>query len=283
MAISIAAAMPLQLTLIQALIIDMDGVLWRGRQPLPGVADFFDLLSENSIRFLLATNNATATRESYVERLSAMGIAVKREQVLTSSAATAQWLQDQLPRGSRVLVVGEEGLVRALTTVGFEVINDPHANGREPVAAVLVGLDRKFTYDKLRAASRAIRAGARFIATNADLTYPAEEGLVPGAGSLVAAIRAASSVTPTIIGKPYRPMFDAALELLQTPPAQTAMLGDRLDTDIEGAHNAGLKTILVLTGVSTAEEAQAAEIKPDLVCNDLVELRQRWLANLIQA
>jgi 4-nitrophenyl phosphatase len=261
---------------IRALIIDMDGVLWRGNQTLPGVADFFEFLRANSIRFLLATNNAARTTEYYVERLRQMGLEVARDQILTSSEATARWLKEQVPNGTRVYVVGEEGLIRALADADFKVV----ADGAE---LVVVGLDRTLTYDKLRRATLSIRAGARFVATNGDVTFPAEEGLVPGAGSIVAALVAATGVKPTVIGKPHRPMFDAALQLLGTDPAHTAMLGDRLDTDIEGAQAARLKTLLVLTGVTTAEEAEASETRPDFIFSDLVELRRAWEASLEKA
>ncbi len=255
---------------IKSLVVDMDGVLWRGGKPLAGVADFFRFLSEREIPYLLATNNAARSADYYVGRLSEMGITMSRERILTSADATARWLTHELPRGARVYVVGESGLTDSLVDAGFQVVEGN-------AAAVVVGLDRTLTYEKLKRAALEIRYnGARFIATNGDFTYPAEEGLVPGAGSMVAAIQTASSATPTIIGKPHRAMFDLALEILKTPREQTAMLGDRLDTDIEGARAAGLTTILVLTGVSTREEAEAAKVKPDMIYSDLNELREHW-------
>ncbi len=275
--------MPLRLASLQALVIDMDGVLWRGAQPLPGVADFFEFLAQNSIRYLLATNNATRSADYAVERMRKLGVATAREQVLTSANATARWLEHQLPAGARVLVVGEKALAQELARVGLEPVDagDPTTEDHR-TEAVVVGLDRGFTYEKLRRAHAEIRAGAKFIATNGDLTFPAESGLVPGAGSIVAAVEAATGVVPTVVGKPFRPMFDTALELLQTPPERTAMLGDRLDTDIEGGRDAGLATILVLTGVTTGEEAEASPIKPDFMYLNLVELREQWAAELAQ-
>lgn len=273
----------MQLAYIKSLIIDIDGVLWRGSKPLPGVADFFSFLQAHSVRFLIVTNNATRTAESLVERLMALGVRVSPDEILTSAKATALYLKQELPEGSLVLIVGEEGLLDALSRVGFRAVQADLAEADDPARAVVVGLDRGLTYRKLLAGTIAIRAGARFIATNTDATFPAEQGLVPGAGSMVAAVQTATSVTPTVIGKPYRPMFDAALDLLNSPKVQTAMLGDRLDTDIQGAQSVGLKTILVLTGVTTAEEANESTIRPDLTVANLVELKEEWESSLAKA
>jgi 4-nitrophenyl phosphatase len=268
---------------IQALIIDMDGVLWRGAEPLPGVADFFEFLAQNSIRALLATNNATRSADFAVERMRRLGVSMRTDQVLTSANATARWLAHQLPAGSPALVVGEVALFQELERAGFQAFDagDPSTED-QPMAAVVVGLDRKLTYDKLRRANAAIRAGAKFVATNGDPTFPTEHALVPGAGSVVAAVQTASGMVPSVVGKPFQPMFDTALELVQTPRQRTAMLGDRLDTDIEGGYKAGLQTILVLTGVTTAEEAAASSIKPDFTFRNLMELRKQWAADLAQ-
>ena len=265
--------MTVSLAANQALIVDMDGVLWRGAYVLPGVADFFSFLTQHSIRVLLATNNATLRAEDYVARLEGMGVHIAREQVLTSADATARWMTREFPAGARVYVIGENGLLDALVQNGFQI-------AEKDVAAVVVGLDRMLTYEKLRRATLELRAGARFIATNGDKTLPTEQGLVPGAGSIVAALVAASAVTPTVIGKPHRPMFDLALEILRSDRAHTAMLGDRLDTDIAGAHAAGLRTIMVLTGVSTRDEAYASAIKPDFIFENLPDLIQVWKASL---
>ncbi len=266
-----------QLGAIRALIIDMDGVLWRGSQVLPGVAEFFAFLNHNSIRFLLSTNNATRTAESVVEQMKRIGVDIKSEQGLTSANATARWLRHKLAPGARVLVIGEKALSQELAREGFDPVDptDPLRSG-ERTAAVVVGLDRRFTYDKLYRAMVEIRLGAEFIATNGDVTFPAEHGLAPGAGALVAAVRAASQTEPTTIGKPHQPMYETALELLGTPREQTAMLGDRLDTDIEGGEAAGLPTILVMTGVTTEGELRASRIKPTFVFPDLIALVEQW-------
>jgi HAD superfamily hydrolase (TIGR01457 family) len=272
--------MAAQLALIRSIVIDIDGVLWRGAKTLPGVVAFLDFLRAHFIRFLLVTNNATRTPESLAQRFAAIGVSIPPTQILTSARATALYLLRELPAGSHILVVGEEGLIDALNQVGFDAIGADEADGGGPAAAVVVGMDRDVNYRKLSGAFSAIRSGARFVATNADTTFPIEGGMLPGAGAIVAAVQAATSSAPTVIGKPNRPMFEAALELLQTPPSNTAMLGDRLDTDIQGAEGAGLLTILVLTGVTSMEEANASTLKADLTFTDLNELRGRWEAEL---
>ena len=255
---------------IRGLVMDMDGVLWRGDTNMPGVADFFAFLRKRGIRFLLATNNATRTPGYYVERLQSNGVNIRPEDVLTSSLATARYLRRTNANGARILIIGEEGLISALREAGFELVE----RGAQYVVA---GLDRELTYEKLKRATLEIRAGARFIATNPDKTLPTDEGLVPGAGSILAAIETASGKPPDIIiGKPARTMFDLAVETLGLPRDQVAMLGDRMDTDIEGAHAADLHTILVLTGITMREELEHAAVQPDWVFDDLRALQAAW-------
>jgi len=258
---------------LRALLIDMDGVLWVGDRPLPGVSEFFRLLETNRIQYILVSNNATRRAGYTVERLARMGIPVSAEHVLTSADATPLYLTRKFPALKRVYVVGETALRQALQEAGIEIV----AEGAD---AVVVGLDRDLRYESLRRAALEIRRGARFIATNTDRTLPTEARLVPGAGSIVAALEAATDVQPLIIGKPGRPMFELALDLMQTPPGATAMLGDRLDTDIDGAAQLGIKTILVLTGVSTRDEARAHPIQPDFIFDDLPQLVAAWSAQL---
>lgn len=254
---------------LRSLLIDMDGVLWRGDETLPGVTDFFDFLDKENLSFILVTNNATRRSDHTINRLAGLGVKVQPSQVLTSAEATARWVKTNLPGVSKIVVVGEQALIDELTQAGFSIV-------QENADAVVVGLDRGLTYDKLSRAALEIRAGAKFIATNTDLTLPTEKGLVPGSGSIVAALVAATGVEPVVIGKPFRPMFSLALDSLHTAPESTAMLGDRLDTDIDGASRAGLKTILVLTGVSTRLEAETNPIRPDFIFADLPELIDAW-------
>ncbi|CAG0940380.1 4-nitrophenyl phosphatase [Anaerolineae bacterium] len=254
---------------IRALVIDADGVLWHGRQPLPGVPAFFDFLRARNIRFVIATNNSARPASEIAERLAHFGTAITDSQVLTSAEATALYLPHLAPRGSRVLAIGGEGIAHEVTRAGYALVE-------KDADVVIVGIDWSLTYDKLKRAALEIRRGAKFVGTNADKTFPTEEGLVPGAGSIIAALQTATDIAPIIIGKPERAMFDIALEKMGAARESAVVLGDRLDTDIEGAQRAGLKSILVLTGVTTRESLAQSSIQPDWVAENLNALREMW-------
>lgn len=254
---------------IHALVIDADGVLWRGRQPLPGVPAFFDFLHARQIPYIIATNNSARPESDVVEKLARYGTRVEEHHILTSSQATALCLPRLVPNARRVLVVGGEWLGTVLTRAGYQVVD-------QDADVVVVGIDWNLTYEKLKRATREIRRGAKFIGTNADKTFPSEDGITPGAGSILAALEAASEVTPIVIGKPERLMFDIAVEKMGATPSTTASLGDRLDTDILGGQRAGLRSILVMTGVTTPEMLAQSSIRPDWVFDDLVALREAW-------
>jgi 4-nitrophenyl phosphatase len=273
----ITATLPNVLRTARAFIFDMDGVLYRGSQPLPGVADLFNILTLRGVHFLLATNNSMATQDAYVTRMAAMGVEVVTDQIQTSATVTRDVLKDELPAGARILAVGMPALEATLLT-GTEFTIATGEPG-ETVDAVVVGLDLNFTYDKLRRASDAIVAGAKFIATNADATLPHESGFQPGAGSLVAAIATASGVTPVVVGKPQTLMMTKGVEGLGVLPGEAVMVGDRLDTDILAGHRAGLHTALVLTGVSQREDLATAEVLPDFVFADLPALTRELTAD----
>jgi 4-nitrophenyl phosphatase len=263
-----------QLTLaqIRSLIIDVDGVLWKGRETLPGVSTFFDFLRRRKIPFVIASNNSARPASDIVERLATLNVRVTPSEVLTSAEATAIYLPRLVGKNARVFLVGGEGVRDALEGAGFQIVE-------QNAEVVVVGLDRELTYDKLKRASLEIRRGAKFVGTNGDKTYPTDEGLAPGSGAIIAAIETATDVTPTIIGKPARAMFDIAIEQMGADPRACAMLGDRLDTDIEGAQRAGLKSILVLTGVATPESLKKSEIQPDFTFENLDALRESWEKN----
>lgn len=269
---------------INAFIIDMDGVLYRGEAAIPGAAGFLALLREQGKKFLLLTNNSTRTPAQYVEKLARMGIQVDQGHIFTSAQATALYLRQVARPGSRVYLVGMDGIREALLAEGFTL-----TDGTD-VDFVVVGMDTTVTYEKLKKATLAIRAGARFIATNPDRTLPTEEGIVPGAGSILAAIETATGVKPTIVGKPQKPIFDIALKRLGSRPEETAVIGDRLETDILGGIRSGLKTILVLSGVTTREDLAGdptgrsrPEIKPHWVFESVKELAEElarhWRGN----
>ena len=251
---------------ISAIISDMDGVLWRGTQALPGMRAFFDFLFERELDFVLATNNSRNTPADYVHKLAGMGVAgIHPHHIVTSGTATVSSLSASYPAGTGMYVVGGDGLKQLLIRAGYELVE-------KDAEAVVCGIDFDLTYNKARTATLLIRAGAAFIGTNPDSSFPTPEGLVPGAGSILSLIEAASGVTPTIIGKPERGMFEAALRQLGTCPEETLMIGDRIGTDIAGAQALGIKTALVMTGVETNDSLEASDVKPDFVFAGLPEL-----------
>jgi len=262
--------MPFDWSTIRGVIADMDGVLWRDKEILPGASAFFQQLAADHIPYTFATNNSTRTAAYYVEKISALGIKVSEAQIISSSIATADYLKQVYPRETCIYVVGEIGIREVLQTAGFTLIESID----EPVQLVVVGLDRDISYQKLHFASTHIRRGAIFIATNPDKTFPIPGGLSPGAGSIVAAVAAAAGKSPDrIVGKPGFPMFQIALQHLGTAPHETLMIGDRLETDIEGAAHVGIRTALVLSGV-TADRSIIAEssTQPDIIADDLAGL-----------
>jgi len=251
---------------IRGVLFDLDGVIYLGARPLPGVQELFDWLEATGRPYCLVTNNSTRTPVQYQAVLQGMGIHVPLSTIFTSALATAQYLQKLYPAGTPVYVIGEDGIHDALARAGFQ--EDP----RRP-AIVCVGLDRHLTYEKLRTGCLAIRAGARFVATNPDRTLPTEDGLVPGNGAIVAALQTATDVEPIVIGKPSATMIDLAIERLGTPKEATVIIGDRLDTDIAAGAAAGIATALVLTGVHRLEDIPRFPAPPDFVVQDLIEFR----------
>jgi 4-nitrophenyl phosphatase len=265
--------MTLPFASLRAAILDMDGVLWRADHVLPGVAEFFTFVQQHRLAFVLATNNSTKTVGSYVERLNRIGVPAQPEQVITSAVATADYIGHRYPPETPLYVIGETGIHQTLAERGYH--EDPAT-----AQVVIVGLDTRLTYEKLTTATLRIRAGADFIGTNGDRTFPISGGLAPGNGSLLAALQAATDVEPIVIGKPERIMFDVALQRLGTTPEQTLMIGDRLETDILGAQRAGLPSALVLTGVTPGDQAREDGVRPDGVFEDLMALYRAWQAAL---
>jgi 4-nitrophenyl phosphatase len=254
---------------LRNLIIDMDGVLYRGREAIAGAGDLIGFLRRQRIGFMLATNNATRTPPQFVDKLAGMDVQVYPHEVMTSSLATASYLARIAPSGADVFVVGMDGLRTALEEAGFRLVED----GAHYVVA---GMDFTVCYERLAQASLQIRAGARFIGTNPDLTFPSEQGILPGAGSLLAFLEAASGVKPVIIGKPETAMLEQVLACLDAQPASTAILGDRLETDILAGRRAGMHTILVLSGVTDEAILSGSEVQPDLVFDDVAHLHNAW-------
>jgi 4-nitrophenyl phosphatase len=258
----------------RGILIDMDGVLWRGKEFLPGVKEFVETLRTRGIPFLLVTNNSTVSPVSTVNRLAEIEFVLEPDEVVTSALATASYLQGILPEGSRILVIGEEVVRNALEDAGFELL-ETHASAD----AVVVGFDRHVNWQKMTEAALAIQAGALFVGTNPDVSFPIEAGQAVGNGAIIRAIAAATSTMPTIVGKPEPLLFEQALRQIGLQAEQILMLGDRLETDILGAQRAGIATALLLTGVTSAPEARLSEIKPDFIFEDLSSLTREIQAD----
>ncbi len=253
------------MTALKALLLDMDGVLWRGTQPIGSVTENLATIAAKGLKAAFVTNNSTLTVEQYQEKFRKFGAKVEAKQIYTSANSAAHYLHMQYPQGGSVYVIGETGIQQALETRGFTLADTD-------CIAVVAGLDRQLTYDKLRTATQLIAMGAAFIGTNPDRTLPSPDGPVPGAGSILAALQAASGVQPTIIGKPGAAGFMAAMDAMGVTPQETLMIGDRVDTDVAGAQAAGCRAGLVLSGITTEAEARAWQPAPDYVAADLATL-----------
>ena len=260
---------PFALGSFRYLITDMDGVLWRGPEPMPGLVEFIRFLRDRAIKFVCATNNPSTLAGKLAERLCGWGAAVSPAEIVTSATATADYLATSLPPGSRLYVIGMEGLRAPLLECGFELAD-------RDVAAVVVGIDWNVTYNQLKQAALLIRAGAKFIGTNSDRTFPTPEGIIPGNGALLALLETATDVKPIVMGKPEPVLYEMALKRLRAVPDQTLVLGDRLETDILGAVRLNLKSALVLSGVTTRAELAASDYQPDRVFDDIADLTRQW-------
>jgi NagD protein len=233
---------------IRSWLMDMDGVLVHEEQAIPGAAGFLARLRETATPFLVLTNNSIYTRRDLAARLVASGLDVPEESIWTSALATARFLEDQRPGGS-AFVIGEAGLTTALHQAGYTLTE------RDP-DYVILGETRTYSFERITRAIRLILGGARFIATNPDPTGPAPDGPLPATGSVAALVSRATGVAPYYIGKPNPLMMRSALNAIEAHSETTAMIGDRMDTDVVAGLEAGLETILVLTGVTTRAEAE---------------------------
>lgn len=248
--------------MLRGLIFDLDGTLYTGDQEVPGAGAFVQTCLQRGLRCLFVTNRANRLPETVAAHLRSYGIPCEADDVLTTSQATAQLLSP-----GRAYVIGEDGLINPLLAAGFIVAD-------QDVDYVIVGFDRAFSYDKLLTACRCIGAGGRFIATNPDRALHLETGMSPGTGALVAAVQAGSGATPMIIGKPERRIMDMALAKLALNADEVWAVGDNLETDIPAGAAAGMRTVLMLTGVSTVDDIQAAPVKPDCIMRTYAELEQ---------
>lgn len=248
---------------------DLDGVVWKGDRPIAGAPDTIRTLRDAGKRVAFVTNNSSETAETYAKKLAEMGAGGSPDEVVSSADATARLLEKEVPglRGRLAYVIGGEGLLNAVASVGARI-----ANGEEgkDASLVVVGWDQGLTFDKLRLATLAVRAGAMFVASNTDATYPAQEGLWPGAGAIVAALRTSTGVEPLVAGKPDPGVFQVARERLGGSPA--LVVGDRVETDIMAAHAAGWPAALVLSGATGVPELATAPAWPDFVLSRLTDV-----------
>ena len=260
---------------VRLVIFDLDGVVYRGGEPIPGAAELVEWLHAERVLVRFATNNSMVARAGYVERLAAMGIPAAVEEIVTSTSATVAHLALHAPEVHSVLAIGADGMREELVAAGLDVVMADDAGPPEYLGeplgrsfdAVIVGLDPGLDYRRLAIAMTAVASGARLVATNADERYPTPLGFLPGAGSIVAALSVATGVTPQVIGKPAPAMFEAILASSGVPPERAVVVGDNPAADVAGAHRAGCAAILVLTGVATARVAEAleGEARPDAV------------------
>ena len=254
---------------IKSLIIDMDGVIWRSDAPIGDLSAIFKRVRERGLKFVFATNNSTRTSEQYGLRLQEFGVDVEPWQVVTSSQAAAHAMAQKFSPGTKVFMIGEDGLRLPLEEKGFEVLATEDA---PQARAVVMGLDRGVNFQKLVEATLLVRSGIPFYGTNTDKTFPTPRGQIPGAGAWISVITTATNVEPIVAGKPFPFLMDLSMEKLGTKPQETLVIGDRLETDIAAGQAVGCPTALVLTGVSTREQGENWKPKIDIIADDLATL-----------
>jgi NagD protein len=249
---------------IRSWLMDMDGVLVHEQSPIPGAERFLARLRELGLPFLVLTNNSIYTRRDLSARLRGIGLDVPEEAIWTSALATARFLEDQRPGGS-AFVIGEAGLTTALHAAGYTLTE------RDPDYVVL-GETRTYSFERITQAIRLVAEGARFIATNPDPTGPTPDGPVPATGSVAALISRATGVDPYFVGKPNPLMMRSALNAIDAHSESAAMVGDRMDTDVVSGLEAGMHTVLVLTGITQREETERFPYRPSRIVDSIADL-----------
>ncbi|MCB9110558.1 MAG: HAD-IIA family hydrolase [Anaerolineales bacterium] len=249
---------------IKALILDMDGVLWKGDAPIGDLPATFNRIRERGLKFVFATNNGTKTPEEYQQKLHDLGVEIEPNQVITSALGIAFLMAQKHPKGTKIFLIGENGMKAALEEKGFEILGVENA----PLAqAVVMGIDREINFQKVAEATLLVRAGIPFYTTNTDRTFPTPRGEIPGSGSWLAVVISATGVEPIVAGKPFPYLMELALERLGTSKEETLVVGDRLETDIAAGQAVGSPTALVLSGVSKREEAK--DWNPSIIAESL--------------
>jgi 4-nitrophenyl phosphatase len=254
---------------IKALILDMDGVIWKGDTPIGDIVATFQRIRARGLKFVFATNNGTKSPEEYQEKLASLGVDIEAWQVVTSAIGIAFMLAQKYPRGTKVFMIGEDGIRVALEEKGFEILSTENA----PEAKVFVmGIDGSINFQKVVEATLLVRAGIPFYTTNTDRTFPTPRGEIPGSGAWLSVITTATGIDPIIAGKPFPYLMELSLERLGTKNEETLIVGDRLETDIAAGQSVGCPTALVLSGVSSMEQAMAWNPKPDVIAESLAAL-----------
>jgi 4-nitrophenyl phosphatase len=247
----------------------MDGVVWKSDAPIGNLPEIFARIRERGLKFSFATNNGTKTPEEYQRKLARLGVKVDLEQIVTSALGIAFMLSQKYPKGTKVFVVGGDGVRVALKEKEFEILSVENA----PEAEVFVmGIDPEISFQKVSEATLLVRAGIPFYTTNTDRTFPTPRGEIPGSGSWLSVITSATGVEPISAGKPFPYLMELCLERLGTKKEETLVVGDRLETDIVAGQNVGSPTALLLTGVSTREQGEAWKPSPDIIAESLGEL-----------
>ncbi|MCA1064975.1 TIGR01457 family HAD-type hydrolase [Rossellomorea sp. AcN35-11] len=244
-------------------LIDLDGTMYRGKEQIEEAGDFVRRLQEKGLPYLFVTNNSSRRPEQVAEKLQSFNIPATKDQVFTTSMATAKVIAQEKPNGT-AYVIGEEGIRSALLENGITLQDDKPD-------FVVVGIDRDINYEKLSLACLGVRNGATFISTNGDIAIPTERGLLPGNGSLTSVVTVSTQTEPIFIGKPESVIMEQALSVLGVPKEETLMVGDNYDTDILAGINAGIDTLLVHTGVTTKEALRSKQAQPTYTINTLDE------------
>ncbi|MBL8090257.1 MAG: HAD-IIA family hydrolase [Anaerolineales bacterium] len=254
---------------IKALILDMDGVIWKADAPIGDLPAIFKRIRERGLKFVFATNNGTKTPEEYQKKLAELGVEIESSQVVTSALGIAFMLSQKYPRGTKIFMIGEEGIKNALKEKGFEIVSIANA---EEAEVVVMGIDREINFQKIAEATLLVRAGRPFYTTNTDRTFPTPRGEIPGSGAWVSVIQTATGIEPIVAGKPFPYLMELSLERLGTKKEETLVVGDRLETDIAAGQAVGCPVAFVMSGVSKIEEAEKWNPKIDLIAGDLAEL-----------
>lgn len=249
-------------------LIDLDGTMYRGNEKIEAAPRFIRALQEKKIPYLFVTNNASMTQAAIAGKLQGFDIPARPEDVFTSALATAAYIKNR-KSDARCYAVGEEGLIDALEKEGLELV-------QEDADYVVMGFDRKLTYDKLANACLEVRKGAIFVSTNSDLAIPRERGFYPGNGAITEAVALSTGIKPVYVGKPERVIMDEAINMLGVSKDRIAMVGDNYKTDIQAGIQAGLDTIMVLTGVTQREDIPGLETKP----THYVDTLDDWIEKL---